>query len=159
MAFGYFLRIDGIAGESADSKHQGEIAVQSFSWAESNTGPVAGGGGGGAGKVSMQDLHVTAHTSKASPQLLLACATGQHFKAARLVARKASKAQADFLTFSLQDVLVTTYQVGASVEGGPLDSVSLNFGRIEVEYKEQQADGSLGASTKAGWDVKANKKL
>ena len=90
---------------------------------------------------------------------MLACATGQHFKAAQLTARKAGKAKADFLTFSLQDVLVTTYEVGASVESGPLDSSSLNFGRIEVEYKEQKADGSLGASTKAGWDVKANKKL
>ena len=94
MAFDYFLRIDGIAGESADSKHKGEIAVQSFSWGESNSGPAPGGGGGGAGKVNIRDLYFTAHTSKASPQLMLACATGQHFKAAQLTARKAGKAKA-----------------------------------------------------------------
>ena len=38
--------------------------------------------------------------------------------------------------------------------GRPVDSVSLNFSKIQVEYKQQKADGSLGASIKAGWDVK-----
>jgi type VI secretion system secreted protein Hcp len=37
--------------------------------------------------------------------------------------------------------------------------VSLSFGKIQVEYKEQKADGSLGASTKVGWDVKKNQKF
>ena len=40
-----------------------------------------------------------------------------------------------------------------------MDSFSLNFSKIQVEYKQQKADGSLGASIKAGWDVKNNKKF
>jgi type VI protein secretion system component Hcp len=28
----YFLKIEGIAGESTDAKHKGEIEVESFSW-------------------------------------------------------------------------------------------------------------------------------
>ena len=35
------------------------------------------GGGGGAGKVAMQDFSFTMSVNKASPKLLLACATGQ----------------------------------------------------------------------------------
>jgi type VI protein secretion system component Hcp len=31
-AVDYFLKIDGIKGESQDSKHGGEIEIQSFSW-------------------------------------------------------------------------------------------------------------------------------
>jgi type VI secretion system secreted protein Hcp len=77
-----------------------------------------------------------------------------------LTGRKAGKAQAEFLTFSLGDVLVSSYQTGAAAsDEPPMDSVSLNFSRIEVEYKEQKADGSLGASVKVGWDRKTNKKL
>ena len=37
-AVDYFLRIDGIEGESADAKHKGEIDVLSWSWGASNTG-------------------------------------------------------------------------------------------------------------------------
>jgi hypothetical protein len=49
MAVDYFLKIDGIDGESADSKHKDEIDVDSWSWGASQTGVGAGGGGGAAG--------------------------------------------------------------------------------------------------------------
>ena len=161
MAIDYFMRIDGIPGESVDAKHKGEIDVESWSWGEANPLPAGGhGGGGGAGKVQMQDFHFTTKVSKASPTLMLACASGQHFKNAVLTARKAGKGQQEFLTFSLSDVLVSAYQTGgAEGEVVPADSVSLNFSKIQVEYKQQNPDGSLGASIKAGWDVKQNKKF
>lgn len=41
----------------------------------------------------------------------------------------------------------------------PADQVSLNFSKIEFEYKPQNPDGSLGSPVKAGYDVKANKKV
>jgi type VI secretion system secreted protein Hcp len=157
--FDYFLRIDGIPGESADSKHKGEIDVLSWSWGETQLGPPPVGSGGGAGKVQMQPLQVTANMSKASPMLMLACASGQHVKSAVLTGRRSGKGQLEFLTFSLSDVLVSEYQTGGSEAGPPVDAVSLNFSKIMVEYKEVKADGSLGGSTKAGWDAKQNKKL
>jgi type VI secretion system secreted protein Hcp len=158
-AFDYFLRVDGIQGESADAKHKGEIEVLSWSWGETQpTGPPSSGGG--AGKVEMSDLTVVTRISKASPHLLLACATGKHIKSAVLTGRKAGKGQAEFLTFSLSDILVSSYQTGgsASVEP-PTDSVSLSFAKVQVEYKEQKADGSLGETVKVGWDRKANKQF
>jgi type VI secretion system secreted protein Hcp len=159
-AFDYFLRVDGIQGESADAKHKGEIEVLSWSWGETQPTPPGPGGGGGAGKVEMSDLTVVTRVSKASPRLLLACATGKHIKSAVLTGRKAGKGQAEFLTFSLSDILVSSYQTGgsASVEP-PTDSVSLNFAKLQVEYKEQKADGSLGETVKVGWDRKANKQF
>jgi type VI secretion system secreted protein Hcp len=161
MAIDYFLKIDGISGESLDSKHKGEIDVEAWSWGETSpTPPHGGGGGGGAGKVQMQDFNFTANVSTASPNLMLACASGKHFKSAVLTARKAGKSQQEFLTFSLSDVLVSAYQIGgAGGEVVPGDSVSLNFAKIQVEYKAQNPDGSLGASIKAGWDVKQNKQF
>ena len=159
MAIDYFLKIEGVSGESLDAKHKGEIDVQAWSWGETNPVPPSAPGGG-AGKVQMQDFNFTARTSKASPNLMLACASGKHLKSAVLTARKAGKPQAEFLTFSLSDVLVSAYQTGgAEGEVVPMDSVSLNFSKIQVEYKQQNPDGSLGASIKAGWDVKQNKKF
>jgi type VI secretion system secreted protein Hcp len=158
-AVDYFLKIDGIQGESRDAKHKGEIDLESFSWAEVNTGAHGGGGGGGAGKVEIQDLHVVMKMNKASPLLFLACAAGQHLKQAVLTARKAGKAQLEFLVFKFTDLLVSSYQTGGSADLEPTDHVSFNFGRIEIEYRPQKPDGSLDAAVKAGWDVKANKKV
>ena len=38
----------------------------------------------------------------------------------------------------------------------PNDAITLNFAKIEVSYKEQDAKGGLGSETTAGWDIKAN---
>ena len=45
----YFLKLDGIDGESQDQKHKNEIDVMSFSWGEKQTGTAYQGGGMGSG--------------------------------------------------------------------------------------------------------------
>jgi type VI secretion system secreted protein Hcp len=158
VAIDFFLHITGIEGESADAKHKGWLDVASWSFGEANSAPPPGGGGG-AGKVSMQDFNFMTATSKASPKLFLACASGQHFKEAKLVGRKAGKDQSEFLTWTFSDVLFTSYQTSGS-EGGdlPFDSVSLNFTKVQVDYRPQKADGSLDAPISAWWDVRSKSK-
>ena len=160
-AFDYFLKIDGIDGESTDARHKGEIDVESWSWGEAQAHPAGtGGGGGGAGKVTMTDFSFTTKLSKASPKLFLSCAEGNHIKAAWLTARRSAGKAADyFLKWTFSDLLVSAYQTGASAGDAPLDQVSLRFAKIEVEYKEQRPDGSFGAAFKAGWDLRSNKKI
>ena len=155
----YFLKIDGIEGESTDHKHKNEIQLESWSWGASNTGTHGSGGGGGAGKVAMQDFHFVMKHNKASPKLMLACATGEHLKKAVLVCRKAGKEQQEFLKVTMTDILVSSYQTGGSSHSDiiPTDQISLNFAKIEKEYKEQKADGTLGGAVKAGYDVKSQK--
>lgn len=162
MAVDLFLKIDGIAGESVDKTHKGEIELESFSWGETNEAPAhPGGAGSGAGRVQIQDLHFVARVNKASPTLMLACAAGKHLKEAVLTARKAGKGQQEFLIFKFNDLIVSSYQTGASAQGDtpPTDQVSFNFGKIQMEYKPQQPDGTLGQSVKAGWDVQANQPI
>ena len=157
-AVDYFLKIDGIEGESQDSKHKNEIQLESFSWGASQTGSFAHSGGGGAGKVAMQDFHFTMKTSKASPKLFLSCCNGAHIKMATLVARKAGKDQQEYLKILLSDVLVSSFTAsGSPGDVIPAESISLNFAKIEIEYKDQKADGSLGGATKAGYDLKQQK--
>jgi type VI secretion system secreted protein Hcp len=158
-AVDHFLNIDGIPGESQDDKHQNEIEVDSWSWGATNT--VGGAGGGGAGKVNMSDLAFTTRISKASPMLMLACASGNHIKKAVLTARRTGGTEFEFLTLTLNDVLVSSFRTGDDWEsdGGPVDSASLSFSQVEFEYRSMKPDGSVGDSAKAGWDVKQNKPI
>ena len=156
----YFLKLDGIKGESADAKHKDEIDIESYSWGMTQTGVHPAGGGAGAGKVSMQDFHFVMRFNVASPSLMKSCATGQHIKLATLTARKAGKDQQEFLTIKFSDIIVSSYQTGGS-EGADVlfDQVSLNFAKVEVEYKQQKADGTLTPGGKFGFDLKSNKSL
>jgi type VI secretion system secreted protein Hcp len=157
-AVDYFLKIDGIEGESTDAKHAGWIDVDSWSWGESQPLQPAGSGAG-AGKVHFSDMRFSTHVSKASPKLFLACASGQHIKEARLVGLRAGKERQEFLTWTFSDVLVSSYETGGAEDGNvPSDHVSLNFTKVAVAYKGQKPDGSLDTPVTAGWDSKTNKK-
>ena len=158
-AVSYFLKLDGIAGESADAKHPGEIELQAFSFGESFVQAPVTAGGAGAGKVQIEDMHVSMPLSKASPLLFVACASGQHLKSAVLSARRsAGKAPFDFLVITLTDVLVSGYHTGGGTDTGPFDQVTLNFGKIQIQYRAQKPDGTPDAPVTGGWDVKKNVK-
>lgn len=152
----YFLKLDGVPGESKDSKHPDEIQLLSFSFGESQAGTMAFGGGGGAGKVQMQDFHFVMNTNKASPKLFIKCATGEHIKSAILTARKAGKDQQDYLKVTFSDLLVSGFQTGGNADSNhlPSDSCSFNFAAIEWTYKMQNIDGSLGAPVTVKYDLK-----
>jgi type VI secretion system secreted protein Hcp len=157
----YFLKLDGVPGESTDSKHPGEIDLLSFSWGETQSGTSGHGGGAGAGKVQAQDFSFVKKLDKASPVLFIGCATGAHYKTAIVTARKAGGKQEDYLIFKMSDVLVSSYQTGGSAGSDvvPTEQFSFNFAKLEMSYKEQKPDGSLGGEVKQGYDFSKNVKV
>lgn len=160
MADQFILFDPKVEGESTDSKHKGEIEVLTWSvgGTQSASASSSATGGGGQGKVAMQDFHFSCLHSKASPKLMLIMCTGEHLKSATLTCRKAGKDQQEFLKIKLSDVVVSGFQTtGGSNNQPAVDQVSLDFGKIEWDYKEQKADGGLGGSTKAGYHVAENK--
>jgi len=153
----YFLKIDGIPGESPDSKHKDEIQLEAWNWGETQSGSHAQGGGGGSGKVSMQDFTFTMRVNKSSPKLFLACATGKHIKEALLTCREAGGKQQEYLKIKFTDLLISSYQTGGS--GGevkPLETITFNFTRIDQTYAPQDNKGGLGSPISHWYDVKKN---
>ena len=55
----------------------------------------------------------------------------------------------------MSDVLVSSFQTGGSGGGDvvPTDQISLNFAKIEVEYKEQDTKGAGGGTVDKWFDV------
>jgi type VI secretion system secreted protein Hcp len=158
MAVDYFLKIDGIPGESTDSKHKNEIDLLSWSWGESNSGSHAYGGGGGAGKVSINDFSFTMNVNKASPKLFLSCANGSHIKEALLVCRKAGKDQQEYLKIKFTDLLISSFQTGGSSgDVVPVESITFNFDKIEFSYAPQKKEGGLDSPVVHNWSQKENK--
>jgi type VI secretion system secreted protein Hcp len=161
MASDIYIEIDGIKGESTDANHKGQIEVLSWSWGVSQTGTMARGGGGGAGKANVQDFQFVHRYDKASPNLFVHCATGKHIPKATIVQRKAAGDKSlDFLTWKLSDIIISSVSSSANGNGEiPVESVSLNFRKIEVLYKEQGPDGKSVSEAPGGYDVGQAKKV
>ena len=158
MASDIFAKIGDIKGESLDDKHKDQIEVLSWSWGVTNAhSPIAGsGGGGGEGKASFHDLSFTHKIDKASPVLMKGCATGVHLKEATITHRKAGKGQQDFLIVKMNDVIITSVTDEDS-SGGNVETVSLTFAKVDLQYRPQKNDGSLDAGIHFKYDIKGNK--
>jgi type VI secretion system secreted protein Hcp len=131
----YLLEIDGIKGESSDSKHAGAIEIESFSWGCTNSG------------ASAKTINFTLgkRIDKSSPLLMLACAKGNHIPQAIITVRKtnASGGKTDYYQVTLTDILVSSYQTTASGGGGgaggttntqPVDQISFKYEKIRWTY-------------------------
>lgn len=155
-----FLKIDGIQGESLDSKHKDEIELVSFAWGVENAAsPGGAGGGAGAGRAHFQDFQFTMRVNKASPQLFLATASGKHLKEASLSVRRAGKQQVEYLKIKFSDVLVTSFHEAGADGEAPAETVSFAFSRVELAYSPQQARGGAAGGITAGWDLSKNTKV
>ena len=159
MAVDMFLKIDGIKGESKDSKHKEEIDVLAWSWGVSNSGSMHVGGGGGSGKANVQDLSFTKYVDKASPTLMLFACNGTHIKEATLVVRKAGGTPVEYLTIKMSEIIVSSVSTGGS--GGQdrlTENVTFNFAKVALDYVPQDEKGAPGAKIPMTWNIAANTK-
>jgi|SRR5271165_1557344 len=155
-----FLKLDGVEGESSDQKHSKEVEILSFAFGATQPGSAGHGGGAGIGKVQVQDFHFSKYYDKASPKLFEACCTGKHIPKVVLTCRKAGGDQQEYLKVTMSEAIVSSLQNSGS--GGdtlPSESVTLNFSKIEIEYKAQDEKGGLTGVVKAGWDLSKNVKV
>lgn len=158
MAIDIFAKIGDIKGESQDSAFKEQIEVFSWSWSVAQGGSMAHGTGGGQGKATFNDFSFVHNMDKATPNLMKACATGKHFPDATITARKAGEGQKEYMVFKFTEVFITNVSPAASSTGdAPQEHVSLQFAKVEMEYKPQKPDGSLDAGVFFKYDLKANK--
>lgn len=157
MAVDMFINIEGIPGESKDSKHGDEVDVLSWSWGMSQSGSFHTGGGGGAGKVNVQDLSFTKWLDKASAPLSLFCCNGDHIPKAVLTVRKAGKTPLEYFKITMTKVMVTSVSTGGSGGEDQLtENVTLNFAHVETEYQLQKDDGTGEAAGGLLWNIETN---
>lgn len=160
MAGDYFLKLEGIKGESADKKYKGEIDVESFSWGMTQSGTTHTASGSGSAKVSVGDLSITKHVDKSSPTLVQYCTLGKHISKGQLIVRKAGgDSQVEYLKIEMKDIMISSYQTGGAGANERIsESLSLNFGEYKIVYTEQKADGSAGAAPEFGYNIAKNEK-
>ena len=155
-----YLKIAGVDGDVTDANFTKHVQVQSMSTGMSNPSSVSvgtqAGSAGGGGKVIMSDIAFTKNCDKASPKLWLKCAKGEHFKdfEFKYVISRGESSDV-FKTVKLTDVLVTGFQhSNAKGDGMPMETISLNFAKIEISYKPRKPEGGWEDAMKAGYDLK-----
>jgi len=135
-----------IKGESFDAGHKDEILVQSYNWGVKNAiDPTTGQP---TGKRQHSVLKFVMHTQSATPLILRAACTNETLSSVVLTCRKAGGKQQEYMKWTLTNARACEVKTGYLVPGDiiPYDEVSLAFLKIELDYKPQKQDGTLGSS-------------
>ncbi len=129
-----FLTITGLPGESVDSKHKDAIDVTAYTQAVDN-----------------RECRITVAKGidRASPGLVGAASTKGNYGSATLVVRKAGKDQVEYLTITMQNVVVGNVDQNVNRDQVPTEEVVLLPKFMTISYKPQNPDGSPGAAVES----------
>jgi len=137
-----FLSVEGIPGESTLVGHPNEIVVRAIGWDFLSSPALSGGDGGAAPGTKVGPICLIKGLDVASPKLMQAAAAGQTILHATFAFAKGAAQQQDYMSWKLENVVITSFQTG--VGGDALaEKISLGFGKVRVEYRKQNPDGSL----------------
>ena len=159
MAVDMFLRIEGIKGESKDSKRTDHIQVLSWSWDVSQTGTAGTGTGLTAGKVEHHDIEIRKLVDKASPILYKFCCNGDHIPSADLYVRKAAGGTEalEYIVLHFEDLVITGFNLGGQPKADQIEEVvKLNYAKVQITYTPQDNKGQGMPPVLAGWNLQEN---
>ena len=123
-----YLEIKGVAGDVTDRRYENQIAVLSYDLV-----PAPGGGG---------SMSLIKPVDSSSPTLMLLAATGEAVRRAILRVVESTDGKKDAkLTIAMRDVLISSVHVSGNSTGGPVESVSMNFAKMEEKYQSQDKKG------------------
>lgn len=150
-----FMKYDGIDGDVTAKGHEKWIELQSYSMGCENARRA--GSGGGTGKVSFSDLSFTKRSGKSSALLMLACANGKSAKQVIVenMRNVGGGGQEVFQRITLEDVVVSSYQVNAEQGSVPHEELSLNFTKIKFEQRVASPTAANQFETMT-WNLKTN---
>lgn len=137
-------RAGKVKGEATSPGHEGEVGVLRWRWgAQAGT---AVGSTAASSRRSYRHLELVKRVDSATTALLAALATNDEVKEATLILRKAGDGQLDYFTLKLSAARVTSVDHVSDDTGNTLETVTLAFNKVELEYRAQQAGGGLGAA-------------
>jgi type VI secretion system secreted protein Hcp len=156
MAVDYFLKIDGVEGESSDANFKNQIQLMSWSWGASQVSSVAGTGGSGAGKADLSDFSLMTYFDKSTPKFFKSIGLGTHIASGTLSAVKSGGQGKPYLKVDFAEIFVTSLQMSGSSEV-PTVSISFTYNEIKIDYSVQDEKGNLKSTGPITYNTKENK--
>lgn len=161
MAVDAYLQIEGIKGESSDSKHKDWIEIFNVGWNvhQPRSSSVSTAGGHTNGKAELSDLTFKKLADIASPILQQTCAMGKTIPKVKLEFMRAdgNGEPIKYYTVELENVMISTVSPSTGDGGLITERVSLAFSKMKWTYTQQKISGGSSGNTSGGWDSAANK--
>jgi type VI secretion system secreted protein Hcp len=153
----YFLKIDGVPGESVAGLAKDAIQVKEFSWGAETTVAFASGGTS-AGKAAFKEFTIKKNVDSTSPVLLQKLGQGAALPAIELAVRHASATpQPFYMRYCMQPVLIVSQEHAASGDDGSIEeTVVFKFAAGSQTFGRQNVSGQVTSSVIGSWNTLTN---
>ena len=97
---------------------------------------------------------------KSSPHMWLGSLVGKAIDKVEIKCIKTAEDDLEqYLSYTLEEVLVSNYDISSDNGTDGFEAVNLAYNKIEMKYHPRMNDNTLGSAIPAGYDVKTGKKL
>ena len=152
-----YIKIDGVDGESTDKNHEQWIKIVSVGQGVHRPISVGSDGSTTKGSVSCGDIAVVKEVDKSTPKLIGLVCKGTKIGEIKidLTTDTGEGERTVFLTWTLKNAYVSSYDVSGATDSGapPTESLGLSYEEIEWTYKPVNKDGSPGGDIVQTWKV------
>ncbi len=157
-----FMKYGDVKGEVMVKGYEDWIDIKTLSWgvgraiASAQAGSVTEREKSAA---SVAEVTLTKSMDNSSVKFLEEAMVGQLDKTVKIHLTRTDKQQGHqpFLEYTLSNCGPSAYSVSASDSGGPMESISLNFTKVETKYYETKDNLARGTPTSSTYDLQMGK--
>ncbi|MBR9972006.1 Hcp family type VI secretion system effector [Magnetospirillum sulfuroxidans] len=152
MAQNFFIKIDGIDGESQVDGHTKDIQV--LSWSHSFNQPTSAtrssAGGGTVEQANHADFSFTKYVDVASVPLMKSCWNGKTIATATFTAyRSDGDSLIEYLKVEMTNVLISNISFGGGTGDMASETITLSYSKVKYTYTQQKVAGAGNDGNKA----------
>lgn len=157
-----YMKYDGISGNVTAEGYKDHIAILSIGFGVGRGISMEPGNLSNreATRPSVSEVTISKYADIATTALFKESVTGSAGKKVEIkfVRTGADKVQ-EFMTYTLENCLVSGYSLSADAESEPTESITLSFSKIMISYNDFDAKNKTSNPQRVGYDLAVAKPL
>ena len=157
-----YVKWDGIKGNVTAKGYPDHMAINSFAFglARGITMEAGNMSNREANRPSIREVTISKPADNSATAIFKESVSGSAGKKLtfKFVQTGADKIH-EFMTYDLEDVLVSGYSISADAEGDPIETISLSFSKIMVKYNDFDKSNKSASPQRVGYDLTSGRAL
>lgn len=157
-----YLEYEGIKGNVTADGYKDHIAVQSVQFGVGRGISMEAGNLSNreSTRPSLSEITLTKAADNSVTAIFKEAVTGNAGKKVviKFVRTGSDKVQ-EYMDYTLENCLVSNYSMSASSEGEPMESISLSYSKIMINYSDFDKSNKSGNPQRVGYDLESAKPM
>jgi len=157
-----YLEYEGIKGNVTADGYKNHIAVESVQFGVGRGISMEAGNLSNreSTRPSLSEITLTKAADNSVTAIFKEAVTGSSGKKVviKFVRTGADKVQ-EYMDYTLENCLVSSYSMSASAEGEPMESISLSYSKIMINYSDFDKTNKSGSPQRVGYDLESAKPM